>query len=84
VRDKIFMTLSEASGQASVKATLDEQAALVALDPESFSVAHYTGRFGWVSIQLATVDPDDMHDLVMEAWRQTAPKRLVAAFDAPG
>jgi len=82
VRDKIFLTLSEASGQAGVKASLDEQAALVALDPQSFAVAHYTGRFGWVSVNLANVDPDDMMDLVIEAWRKTAPKRLVAAYDA--
>jgi hypothetical protein len=65
-----------------VKASLDEQAALVALDPEAFAVAHYTGRFGWVSVNLAAVDPDDMEDLVIEAWRKTAPTRLVAAYDA--
>jgi hypothetical protein len=82
VRDKIFATLSERSGEASVKASLDEQAALVALDPESFSVASYVGRFGWVSIQLATVDPDDLTHLLIEAWRQTAPKSLVATYDA--
>jgi hypothetical protein len=82
VRDKIFITLSESSGQAGVKTSLDEQAALVALDPESFAVAHYTGRFGWVAVNLANVDPDDMADLVIEAWRKTAPKRLVAAYDA--
>jgi len=82
VRDKIFCTLSEASGQAGIKASLDEQAALVALDPQSFSVAHYVGRFGWVSVDLTFVDPDDMVDLIIEAWRKTAPKRLVATFDA--
>jgi hypothetical protein len=81
VRAKIFATLSERSGEASVKATLDEQAALVALDPESFAIASYVGRFGWVSIKLATVDPDDVADLIGEAWRQIAPRRLVAAYD---
>ena len=82
VRNKIFCTLSEGSGQAGLKASLDEQAALVALDPQAFSVAHYVGRFGWVSVNLASADPDDMVDLIIEAWRKTAPKRLVAAFDA--
>jgi hypothetical protein len=35
-----------------------------------------------VSIQLATVDPTELGELVVEAWRQTAPKRLVVAYDA--
>ena len=81
VKDKIFATLSEASGQAGVKASLDEQAALVAFDPECFAVAAYVGRFGWISVNLAAVDPDEMADLVIDAWRKTAPKRLVAVYD---
>ena len=50
--------------------------------PEPFGVPAYVGRHGWVSIQLATVDPTEFGELVVEAWRQTAPKRLVATYDA--
>ena len=28
-----------------------------------------------------TVDPDELRELVTEAWRLTAPKRLLKAFD---
>jgi hypothetical protein len=35
-----------------------------------------------VSIRLATVDPTELGELVAEAWRQTAPRRLVAAYHA--
>jgi ketosteroid isomerase-like protein len=34
--------------------------ALVAAAPETFGVPAYVGRHGWVSIQLATVDPTDV------------------------
>jgi len=82
VRDKMFAALSDDGQVASVKATRQEQAALLAAAPETFGVPAYVGRHGWVSIQLATVDPTELGELVVEAWRQTAPKRLVAAYDA--
>jgi hypothetical protein len=82
VRDRMFAALSDDGREASVKATRQEQAALVAAAPEIFGVPAYVGRHGWVSIQLATVDPTELGELVVEAWRQTTPRRLVAAYDA--
>jgi hypothetical protein len=82
VRDRMFAVLSDDGQQASVKATREEQAALLAAAPETFGVPAYVGRHGWVSIQLATVDPAELGELGVEAWRQTAPGRLVAAYDA--
>lgn len=77
-----FATLSVDQRSAGVKASLEEQEALIAMEPQTFAIAQYTGRFGWVTVQLATVDPTLMRDLVIKAWRRTAPKRLVAAYDA--
>jgi hypothetical protein len=34
-----------------------------------------------VGVRFRTVDRDEIRELVTEAWRLTAPKRLVAAFD---
>jgi hypothetical protein len=82
VRDKMFATLSDDGRSATVKATREEQAALVAAAPGTFDVPAYVGRHGWVGIQLATVDPSELRELLVEAWRQTAPKRLVNAYDA--
>ncbi len=76
VRNKIFVLLSANGQQAGVKASPEDQDALIRMDPETFAVAHYTGRFGWVTVQLASVDPTDMRQLVTEAWRRTAPKGL--------
>jgi hypothetical protein len=85
VRDKLFAAMSDDGRQASVKATKQEQAALVAAAPETFGIPAYVGRHGWVSIQLATSDPAEVRELLVEAWRLTAPKRLVTAYDAgPG
>jgi hypothetical protein len=65
-----------------VKATPEDQAELLAADPETFGVASHVGRYGWVTVRLDRVDPDEMRELVVEAWRRTASKHAVAAFDA--
>jgi hypothetical protein len=82
VRDKMFVITGQDFRTASVKSSKEEQAALVGADPETFEVAAYVGRFGWVRVDLARVDRTELNELVTEAWRMTAPKRLVAAFDA--
>lgn len=87
VRDKIFATMAPRHDGvgvgAGLKASLEEQAELIASYPDTFAVAKYTGRYGWVSVKLATADPNLMQELIVNAWRQTAPKRLVKAYDTP-
>ena len=82
VREKIFATLASDGSSAGAKTTKLEQIALVSSEPDTFGVPDYVGRYGWVSINLERVDPDHARELVEEAWRQTAPKRLVRAYDA--
>ena len=82
VRDKIFASLGPDGVGGGVKTSLEEQSLLISSDAESFSVADYVGRFGWVDVKLATVDAEVMRSIVVEAWRRTAPKRLVKEYDA--
>jgi len=82
VRDRIFATLAPDGSAGGVRTTPQEQALLLSADPESFAVADYVGRYGWVSVRLATVDPEVMRGIVVDAWRRTAPRRLVKEHDA--
>jgi hypothetical protein len=81
VRDKIFSSMSDDGAIATVKASPEDQAVLVGDDPETFGIASHVGRYGWTTIRLDRVDPAELRELVTEAWRRTAPKRAVAAFD---
>lgn len=65
----------------SIKATKEAQAALIGSDPEIFSMPAYVGVHGWVGVDLRRVDPDELRELVTEAWLMTAPKRLTRDFD---
>jgi hypothetical protein len=81
VRDKTFAISSPEGETASIKASLDDQSGLVAMDPDTFSVSAYTGRFGWVRVRLAGVSPQLAERLIMNAWRRTARRRLVAKLE---
>jgi hypothetical protein len=82
VRDRIFAMGSPEGGLVSVKASLDDQAGLVEMDPKTFRVSAYTGRFGWVSVRLAGVGRELALRLVTNAWERTAPMRLVVPREA--
>lgn len=81
VRNKIFVMFSDRERELWVKSDFDEQRALTQTDPETFFVPPYVGPSGWVGVRIRTVDRDELSELVTEAWRLTAPKRLVSAFD---
>ncbi|MFE3505217.1 MmcQ/YjbR family DNA-binding protein [Kitasatospora sp. NPDC059160] len=82
VRGKVFAMGDPDGDSVTVKATREDQAELIAAEPEVFSFARYVGRHGWVSVRLDLVDPEELRDVVTEAWRRTAPKRVVSEHDA--
>ena len=81
VRKRIFVMFAEGEREAWLKSTHDEQRALTQMNPDTFFVPPYVGPSGWVGVRFRTVDRNEMRELLVEAWRMTAPKRLVAAFD---
>ena len=61
---------------------LGEREALLQGEPETFfSTPHYDGH-PYVLVRLESVDPVELAELLEDAWRLRAPKRVVAAFDA--
>ncbi|GLX02146.1 hypothetical protein Misp02_62320 [Microtetraspora sp. NBRC 16547] len=82
VRGKGFAYLQEDAGLALVKVTVEEREALVGQDPEVFANSYTSGRFGWVQIRLDKVRPDELAELLTEAWCLTAPRRMVEAYEA--
>jgi hypothetical protein len=81
VKNRIFAMGSQDGGFVSVKASLDDQAGLVEMDPKTFSPSAYTGRFGWVRVRLRGVGTELADKVVTNAWKRTAPRRLVAGYE---
>lgn len=64
-----------------VKSTPSEREALLQQDPYTFFLTpHYESSRG-VIVRLSSVDPDQLEELLVGAWREVAPKRLVREFD---
>ena len=58
------------------------QRSLVEADPERFFVPPYVGHRGWLGVYLdVEVDWDHFEDLVESAYRQIAPKTLIARLE---
>ena len=62
------------------------QDTLVAADPERYFVPPYVGGRGWLGVRLDVpgIDRDEVAELVTDAYRQVAPRRLVAQLDEGG
>ncbi|WP_327103915.1 MmcQ/YjbR family DNA-binding protein [Nonomuraea glycinis] len=59
----------------------EERAALVAAEPETFLLPPESDmRFNWVMARMAVLDPEEMRELVVEAWRMVVPKKVYAAY----
>ena len=64
-----------------VKVLRNERDAMLESDPETYSEWWASGRFGWTKARLDRIEADEACELVLEAWRLTAPKKLVRAHD---
>jgi hypothetical protein len=83
VRKKSFCRMKEDGETLVVRVVdLEDKDALLRSDPEVFfTTPHYDG-YAYVLIRLARVDAGQLAELIEDAWRLSAPKRLVAAYDA--
>ncbi|MDO9407322.1 MmcQ/YjbR family DNA-binding protein [Patulibacter sp.] len=83
VRDKLFARIWDGEPDVLVVWTggLDEKEGLLAAEPDSlFTTAHYDGH-PHVLVRLPKVDRDELADLLEDAWRARAPRRLVEERD---
>ncbi|NUR69867.1 MAG: MmcQ/YjbR family DNA-binding protein [Hamadaea sp.] len=57
----------------------EERAALVGAEPDKFLLPIPSDmRFNWVRARMAALDPDEMTELIIEAWRMCVPKKISA------
>jgi hypothetical protein len=55
---------------------------LLAADPDKFFTEDHYNGFPAVLVRLAAVAPEELTELLTDAWRAKAPRALVAAYDA--
>lgn len=80
VRGKGFGYHWPLTSTAGLKQERQEQIALVTERPDVFETQFVAGQFGWVVVHLERIEATELAELVYEAWRLTAPVRVVAAY----
>lgn len=60
----------------------EERAALVGGDPRKFQMPSESDlRFNWVHADLASLEPSEARELVVDAWRMVVPQKISRAYD---
>lgn len=81
VRKKFLARLRDHDTVLVVKCGFDERDFRLRADPETFfTTDHYRG-YPTVLVRLERVDEEELRALLEHAWRQSAPKRLIAEFE---
>ena len=91
VRKKMFATYANAANHhgagrhaAWIKAAPGRQGRMTRTAPLRFFVPAYVGPSGWIGVWLdGSCDWDELADILRDAYRLVAPKRLAAQLDEP-
>lgn len=77
VRGKIFARLREEGDVLVVKIDSDYRDALTRSAPDTYFITPHYEKYPFVLVRLPEVDREDLRELLTDAWRLSAPKRLL-------
>ena len=77
----VYVALSRDERSMGFGFPKDERTALVAAQPEKFFMPIASDlRYNWVRVWLDAIDPAEMRELVVDAWRMVVPKRVAVDY----
>jgi hypothetical protein len=79
VGKSLFVRQHEDGESLVVKIDPDERAMRLETDPETFYITDHYLNYPWILVRLSTVRRDDLRELIEDAWRCSAPNRLLSA-----
>ena len=65
-----------------VRISFDEREMLMEAEPTTFYITDHYRNHPALLVNIATVNPGSLRRILEQTWRQVAPKKLVASFDA--
>jgi hypothetical protein len=84
VAGKMFVTVPDDQTSFAVRCPRHERTELIAAEPEKFWVPRHEAGSSWVRARLTALeDFAELHDILVDSWRQAAPPDLAEAFLPP-
>jgi hypothetical protein len=81
VRGKLFARIHhELRDTLVIRIDPDERGMRMRADPESYFITDHYVNYPWMLVRLASVSEDNLHDLIVDAWRLCAPARLSQTY----
>jgi len=65
-----------------VKVEYAAREVLMGANPKTFYITDHYRCWPWILVRISSVDRDELRKLLEDAWRSSAPRRLVAAWDS--
>ena len=84
VGSKIFATAPLGGDVVRIFVDESEARACVAEGLPGVELLQWGQKISGVTVELSTVDPARVAELLEESWRRRAPKRVIAVFDVGG
>jgi hypothetical protein len=79
----VFATVSPDETMMGFAFPKHERAGLIASEPAKFFMPRPSDeRYNWVRVWTASIDQQEMRELVTDAWRMCVSKKVRTAFDA--
>ncbi|MFF0072524.1 MmcQ/YjbR family DNA-binding protein [Streptomyces sp. NPDC005494] len=82
VAGKIFAALGDDDATMGVKCPVEDRAELIASEPQKFFVRPgHDDAYAWLRVRLAALDDTaELTAVLVDSWRQAAPRRLHSAY----
>jgi hypothetical protein len=77
VRRKLFLRLMQDGETLALRTDRYERDHLLSTAPEVFFVGSQIEEHPWVFVRLSKAEPAQLRELIQDAWRRVAPRRLV-------
>lgn len=81
VKGKLFVRLREEGDVIVVRIERAERAMRMRAVPGAFFITDHYANYPWMLVRLDAVNAGELEELLIDAWKLVAPKRLVAEFE---
>ena len=75
----VYLALSRDEKTMGIGFPKEERDAAIAAEPHKFLPPSKSDeRFRWIEVNLAAIDPDELRELILDAWSMCVPKKVRA------